>query len=278
MDNTFLRGSISGIITASLVQPLDVIKTTILTVNRNFSISQSQSFIKQQYGIQGYWRGIRPACYKAFIGSGITFYYLEALKSLIPPSNTGFTSNSIIAMISRGLTIVTLSPLSIIKVRMEAPQGTGYQSVSEGIARIYTEEGIKGYYRGLTSSLLRDLPFAGLAYGFYELFSGIFSSFSNTEKPTLTHRAVAGATAGFTATLLTQPFDIIKTRQQFSHMANHNEHKYKNIIDAFVKIYQNEGIAGYTIGLKIRLIERSSAFTIVWVIYEKLKIVGMKKD
>ncbi|OMJ78909.1 hypothetical protein SteCoe_21179 [Stentor coeruleus] len=278
MDNTFIRGSISGIITASLIQPLDVIKTTILTVNHNFSIPQSRTFIKQQYGLQGYWRGLRPACYKAFIGSGITFYYLEVFKSLISPSNTGFISNSIIAMISRGLTIITLSPLSIIKVRMEAPQGIGYKSVSDGIVRIYTEEGIKGYYRGLTSCLLRDLPFAGLAYGFYELFSGFFSSLSGIEKPTLVHRAIAGATAGFSATLLTQPFDIIKTRQQFSHMANHSDYKYKSIFDAFVKIYQNEGFAGYTIGLKIRIIERSSAYTIVWVIYEKLKIVGMKKD
>ncbi|OMJ90363.1 hypothetical protein SteCoe_7278 [Stentor coeruleus] len=278
MDNIFFRGSISGIITSTLIQPLDVIKTNILTINKNFSISQSISFVKQQYGISGFWRGLRPACYKGFIGSGISFYYLETLKSLIPTSNIGFTSNSLIAMISRGLTIVSLSPLSIIKVRMEAPHGSGYQSVSEGIFRIYTEEGIKGYYRGLTSCLLRDLPFAGLAYGFYELFSSIFSSMSGSDQPSMKNRTMAGMSAGFTATLLTQPFDIIKTRQQFCHVATHDEHRYKNIFDALIKIYQNEGINGFTVGLKIRLIERSSGFTIVWVIYEKLKLAGIKKD
>jgi Mitochondrial carrier protein len=271
MESNFLRGSIAGLITCSLVQPLDVIKTNILTLSHSSTIRESFLFIKNKHGIKGFWRGLRPAGYKAFIGSGISFYYLEFFKSLVSINNTGFVSNSLVAIVSRSLTIITLCPLSIIKLRMEAPQTAPYKSVSDGLITIYKEEGVKGYYKGLSSNLLRDLPFAGLSYGFYELFSGFIANFMNNLAPTLYNKIVSGALAGFTATILTQPFDVIKARQQFHYISESESHEYKGLIDAMYKIYINEGIKGYTTGLKIRLIERSLGFTLVWFIYEYLK-------
>jgi Mitochondrial carrier protein len=271
MESNFLRGSVAGLITCSLVQPLDVIKTNILTLKHSSTITESFVFINSRHGIKGFWRGLRPGGYKAFIGSGISFYYLEFFKSLVSISNTGFMSNSLVAIVSRGLTIITLCPLSIIKLRMEAPQATPYKSVGDGLIRIYKEEGVKGYYKGLSSNLLRDLPFAGLSYGFYEFFSGVIANFMANPTPTLYNKIFSGALAGFTATILTQPFDVIKARQQFHYISDTASHEYKGLIDAMHKIYINEGIKGYTTGLRIRLIERSLGFTLVWFIYEYLK-------
>ena len=272
MESSFISGSLAGLITCTCVQPLDVIKTNILTLNQSLTIPQSIKYVKSQYGLLGFFRGLRPASYKAFLGSGMSFYYLETFKSLITASS--FFTNSIIAMVSRGLTIVSLSPLSIIKVRMEAPQATAYKSVSDGILRIYKEEGIKGYYKGLTSCLLRDLPFSGLAYAFYQLFKDMINELFGVSNTAFT-QVLAGAGAGLTATILTQPFDIIKTRQQFSHIAQNKYKSYNSIFDAMKKIYQNEGFKGFTIGLNVRLVERSSGFTIVWFLYEQIK--GLNK-
>jgi solute carrier family 25, member 38 len=271
MDSTFIRGSVSGLITCTLVQPLDVMKTTIITHNKSFTLFDSIHYINQRFGVKGFWRGMQPAGYKAFIGSGMTFSYLEALKAIVPASISGFTSNSAIGMISRGLTIVSLAPLSIVKVRMEAAQGVGYASVSEGLYKIYAEEGVKGYYKGLSSCLLRDLPFSGLSYGFYQLFSTKIAGILGYSEPELPHKTVGAIIAGFTATILTQPFDIIKTRTQFSHLSDSKEFDNVSLFSALKKIYQKEGIQGFTIGLRIRLIERSSGFAIVWFIYEELK-------
>lgn len=154
---------------------------------------------------------------------------------------------------------------------MEAPHAVSYSSVTEGIKQIYHQEGFKGYYRGLTSCLLRDLPFAGLAYGFYELFADFISNLIGTEQPSLAVRGFSAGLGGFAATLMTQPFDVIKTRQQFSHIGEVDRHKYRGISDALKKIYINEGIRGFTVGLSIRLIERSTGYGSVWLIYEALK-------
>lgn len=270
MDNNFVRGAVSGLITCSIVQPLDVIKTNIITVDKSFGILQSFAYVKNKYGAMGFWRGMRPASYKALMGSGISFTFFESLKKLVPPSNIGFLSNSLVALTSRGFAITVMSPLSVLKVRMEAPQVQGYQTVSEGLLQIYKHEGFKGFYQGLGPCLMRDLPFTGLAYGFYEYFSALFTSLAGFNSIWL--RAASGALGGFTATILTQPFDVIKTRQQFKNISTEDSFKYKNTLDALVQIFKKEGLAGYTVGLKVRLIERSTGFSVVWFIYERLKV------
>ena len=270
MSSNFLCGSVAGLVTCSCVQPLDVIKTNLITLKKSMSILESARYVKEKYGMRGFWRGLQPAAYKGLIGSGMTFSYLEFLKSLL--GSTGFLGNSAIGMVSRGLTIVSLSPLSVIKVRMEAPQVTGYKSVTEGLIKIYQEEGFRAYYKGLGSCLLRDLPFSGLSYGFYELFSEVIGGVLGTDKYNVYSRISSSILAGFTATLLTQPFDIIKTRQQFSHLAPNGDHQYKSILDAILKIYKNEGVKGFTIGLNVRLVERTTGFSVVWFIYERLKL------
>ena len=267
----FLCGSIAGCITSCLVQPLDVVKTNVLTLKKPLSISNSIKFVYKQYGIIGFWRGLRPSAYKSFIGAGLTFSSLEYFKRIFPRRNskTGqFMNDSLVAILSRTVTSFSLSPLSVIKVRMEAPQANPYKNVIDGMIHIYKEEGIRGYYRGIGPALLRDLPFSALAYSFYNQFhnllEGIFGS----------HRYISmasGGLAGFTATLITQPFDIIKTRNQFAHISAEEGHKYKNIFHAFKTIYQTEGLYGFTTGLNIRIVERSIAFAAVWGIYENLK-------
>ena len=176
--------------------------------------------------------------------------------------------DSLFGIFSRSFTSLTLSPLSVIKVRMEAPQVNAYKNVIDAMKHIYQEEGIKGYYRGIGPALLRDLPFSALAYSLYNQFhfmlEGIFGKHFYISM-------VSGGLAGFTATLITQPFDIIKTRNQFSHVAGNDAHKYRNIVHAFQTIYRSEGLKGFTTGLNIRIIERSIAFSCVWCIYENLK-------
>ena len=268
MDNPFIRGSLSGLITCTLVQPLDVIKTSIITINKHFSIRESSHYVHSKYGLSGFWRGLRPAAYKAIMGSGLSFTLFEFLKSLVPESSVGFASNSLVASLSRGSIIALLAPLSIIKVRMEAPQVKGYSNVLEGLSSIYLNEGVRGYYQGLGSCLLRDLPFTGLAYAFYEKFSDIAREAFGMN---VWIRTGCGAVAGFCATIVTQPFDVIKTRQQFRNLGQEEDFRYKSTLDALLKIYRKEGIFGYTLGLKIRLVERSTGFTVVWFIYERLR-------
>lgn len=273
----FLCGSIAGCITSCLVQPLDVIKTNVLTLNRPMSISKSVRYVYKQYGLVGFWRGLRPSAYKSFLGAGMTFYSIEVFKSAFPQNDSKlsqFLHDSLVAVLSRTVTSFTFSPLSVIKVRMEAPQANAYKSVLDGMIHIYKEEGVRGYYRGIGPALLRDLPFSAIAYSFYNQYKALLITLLGNQNYI---SMISGGLAGFTATLLTQPFDIIKTRNQFSHIAKDDKHNYKNIVHAMRTIYKNEGISGFTTGLNIRIVERSIAFSSVWFLYETLKRKFVKK-
>ena len=277
----FFCGSASGAITSLFVQPLDVIKTNFLTIEGKTTIKKSFNFVLNHNGPLGFWKGLSPSVSKSFIGSGISFTLLEKFKVAIPKSSSRLgqiVHDSLSAIFSRTLTTILLSPLSVIKIRMEAPQTDPYRGMFDALRRIYKEEGVKGYYKGLGPTLLRDLPFSGLAYTFYRQYHHMFKELFGDSKYV---SMFSGGLAGFTATLITHPFDIIKTRNQFNHISKTEQFKYQGIIHAFQCIYKIEGLKGFTTGLSIRIIERTIAFSSVWFIYENLKHYykrNMKKD
>ncbi|CAG9333187.1 unnamed protein product [Blepharisma stoltei] len=272
-----IAGSLASVITSFMVQPLDVIKTGILTQTKQISIQEAIKFVNTTYGPKGFWRGVRPAVYRASISGGINFTLLEMFNKILKPHQSikgRFLHDSESAVLARLVVIITLSPLSIIKLRMEAPQFNQYTSVSDAFAKIYKEEGTRGFYKGFSSSLLRDLPYSALAYAFYEQYSAMIFYLTGMGKKYSFNTFTSGVLAGFTACLLTQPFDIMKTRLQFAYVGGH---KVNGLYNGLIEIWKEEGLRGFTRGLGVRVIERSCSFGIIWLIYEKLKL-GLKKQ
>lgn len=225
-----LAGAFAAIVTATTVQPLDVIKTSIIT-SQTRSISETYRYVFDMHGIKGFWRGLKPASLKAFMGGGIQFSMLEFLNKYFA-GETGvlnkFLHDSQSAAIARLAVITFLSPLSIIKVRMEAPQFNDYTNLAHAFRKIYSQEGIRGFYQGLFPSLLRDLPYSALAYAFYEQYSCAIFHFSGYDKSYSINTFFSGVLAGFTSCLITQPFDIMKTRLQFAFVSGQKSSGFFN--------------------------------------------------
>jgi len=273
----FFCGSVSGVFTCTLVQPLDVIKTNLLTFGSKSTIRKSCKFVNNQYGPLGFWKGLSPAVLRAMIGGGINFSLLERLKIWIPKDKTlmgHIMHDTLSGMSARAFTTVLLSPLSVIKIRMEAPQANMYKGIGDAMHQIYRDEGMKGFYKGFKPTLLRDLPYSGMAYMFYRQYHHGFKGVISETYLSM----VSGGLAGLTATLITHPFDIIKTRNQFNFIGKTEKFEYDGIIHAFRTIYKHEGLQGFTTGLSIRLIERTVAFATIWFIYENLKNHFKPKD
>lgn len=128
-----------------------------------------------------------------------------------------------------------LSPVELIKIRLQLQQSTsGPISLAKTILR---REGLKGIYKGLTITVLRDAPAHGLYFWTYEyvrerLHPGCRKSGEETLKTML----VAGGLAGVSSWVVCYPLDVVKTRlQQGDHGA------YEGIIDCFRKSIAQEG-------------------------------------
>jgi solute carrier family 25 protein 38 len=90
-----------------------------------------------------------------------------------------------------------------------------YGSIREALGLIYRVEGVRGLTCGLLPTLLRDAPFSGLYLMMYNSTKRAVPEEwieSNTVGPYV--RFSCGILAGFFASIITQPADVIKTKMQ----------------------------------------------------------------
>ena len=55
-----------------------------------------------------------------------------------------------------------------------------YHNVHQAVSRIAREEGIRGFYRGLTPALTQIAPQMGLQFGLYSLFTQMWDNLKGT--------------------------------------------------------------------------------------------------
>ena len=106
-----------------------------------------------------------------------------------------------------------------------------YPSMWNAIRSIIKEQGIRGLFAGYGATMLRDAPYAGLYVLFYEQFKqlGKHSSLETS----MVHLG-SGMMAGFLATSLVHPFDVLKTRIQV------RPQEYTHLFQAIQKMIQVE--------------------------------------
>lgn len=130
-----------------------------------------------------------------------------------------------------------------------------------GARDILRTEGIRGLFRGFVVTSLRDVPHAGIYLSSYEYFKHLFRPVVHNDLP---NRLLSGLLAGCLSTVMTQPFDLVKTRVQL------NPQKYGGMIKAFVLVIREEGVRGLFTGAGIRLSRKTLSSAVTWTIYEEL--------
>jgi solute carrier family 25 protein 44 len=155
------------------------------------------------------------------------------------------------------------------------------------IAReIFKRDGVVGYYRGYTASLLAYVPNSALWWGFYHLYQGRCSLLvhflrsltllSSTDElikllPSSTShlliQCVAGSCGGFTTTIITNPLDIIRARLQVQRL--------DSFARAAVELWAEERFHMFFKGLSARLVQ-SAAFSFSIILgYETIKRISV---
>lgn len=190
---------------------------------------------------------------------------------------------------------IVVCPLDVIKTRLQA-QGAARIAVQEigakvntkslvefpgfksTVASIFKNEGIKGFYRGLVPTMIGYLPTWTIYFTVYEKTKQIYpklnEEYLNVKYESFNHFCSA-LTAGLASSIAVNPVWVVKTRlmiqtndrQQFPDRTYYN-----GTMDAFRKMYREEGIRVFYSGLV------PSVFGLIHVgihfpVYEKLKKV-----
>lgn len=296
----FFAGLSSGILSAVLLQPADLLKTRVQQAHQNTLLGTIRAIASGPNPIRQFWRGTLPSTLRTGCGSAIYFSSLNALRrefareqqklqshrdgghgkrrdtshssSLPKLSNSANLATGAVARVFAGFLMM---PITVIKVRYESNLYS-YTSLWQASSAIFKSEGLRGFFAGFGATAVRDAPYAGLYVLFYEQSKKRLSKLAakidhqTSPDPTLSSSASAGinfasgiAAAGL-GTTITNPFDAIKTRLQLM------PDKYLNMAHAAKKMLKEEGIASLFDGLGIRIARKAMSSALAWTVYEEL--------
>jgi len=265
-----VSGSFSGFASTLLLQPLDLIKTRVQAVRIGPSVKHplfdALIRIKRNEGFGGYYRGIVPSLYRIVPGLGIYFLSINSLGELFAfahgtrKSELRVIENGIIGASARSIATISVLPFTVIKARFESGFYS-YSSVLHAFRQIFAKEGYRGLFSGLSATVLRDAPASGLYLAFYRYQLSFFPDSSNSVRPFVNF--FSGINAGLFASIVTHPFDMIKTQIQLSQ-------EPLSFRTAARKIYDRFGAAGFMRGITLRASRRALMAACSWTFYEEL--------
>jgi hypothetical protein len=131
-----------------------------------------------------------------------------------------------LAGLSNCLSSCLTNPIDVIKIRLQlqselagAPAAgqQHYSGMLSGMVKIGRVEGIRGLYRGLIPSLLRESSYSSIRVGLYDVFRDLYSSHLGGTGAAV--RFLSGATSGCIGAIVANPTDLVKVRLQASRAA-----------------------------------------------------------
>lgn len=112
---------------------------------------------------------------------------------------------------------------------------------------VYQCEGMRGVFKGLSATAIRDVPGFALYFVSYEWLIRM------RQDPSIPYTLFAGGMAGIFSWVLTIPVDVVKSRLQIDGMTGERP-AYNGMIDCFRKSYHAEGLPFFTRGLSSTLL------------------------
>lgn len=290
----FFAGLSSGVLSAVLLQPADLLKTRVQQSRANTLYGTIKSIANGPNPIRQFWRGTLPSTLRTGFGSALYFSTLNSLRhraalfaagrsdaivkgaehssSLPKLSNTANLATGALARTWAGF---IMTPMTVLKVRYESSL-YAYNSLFAASKDILRTEGPKGFFSGFGATAVRDAPYAGLYVLFYEQSKRRLSSLATkieetsgatTKLSSSTSAGInflSGVTAAIFGTTLTNPFDAIKTRLQLM------PDRYGNTLHAGRKMLAEEGVRSLFDGLGIRIARKAMSSALAWTVYEEL--------
>ncbi|GLH16424.1 hypothetical protein R5R35_010279 [Gryllus longicercus] len=236
---SLIAGGVAGIAVDTTLFPLDTTRTRL---------QSPQGFLKAG-GFRGLYNGIGPA----FLGSAPTaalfFCSYETTKNKLN-SLFGHESQTLVHMIAainaEVVSCLVKVPTEVLKQRQQVGL---YSRLFEACSIIYRTEGLTGFYRGLGSTIVREIPFSVIQFPLWEIFKQKVSS-SKGEAITVKEKALCGAIAGGIAAGLTTPIDVMKTRIMLTQRSTYQQKLHNVLMD----IYMTKGIKGLFAGIIPRVL------------------------
>lgn len=136
--------------------------------------------------------------------------------------------------------------------------------------QVVKTEGLRGIFRGLGTTICREVPGFGTYFFTYELLTRSAGQYGVPgTRVSTSHMLLAGGLSGTLSWVITYPIDVVKSRLQVDGMGG--VYRYSGFMDCLKKSIQAEGYCVMTRGLGSTVLRafptNAATFTVVtWVI------------
>jgi solute carrier family 25 oxoglutarate transporter 11 len=256
----FVCGGMSAMLASTCIHPIDLAKVRLQLYGVTNPgkpvpgfVGMLSSMVKKD-GITSIYAGLSASLMRqAVYGTariGLHRYFSEQLVERNNGKPLDFGTKVLSGMGSGAIAVTIGTPFDVSLVRMQADsmkpsaERRGYKNVFDALARVAKEEGLRALYSGLSPNILRGMAMNVGQLACFDQAKEVIAPLvgdHDPHHPTLQTRLGAACVAGFTASALSLPFDLMKSRMQ-------DAGKYKGIVDCFTQVLTKEGPLSFWTG------------------------------
>uniref|UniRef100_A0A915DM57 Exonuclease domain-containing protein n=1 Tax=Ditylenchus dipsaci TaxID=166011 RepID=A0A915DM57_9BILA len=217
-DGAFLGGAIGGTAGTAVTCPLEVIKTRLQSSRCKTRLGAGKFILDicRTEGVRSLYKGLIPNLIGVTPSKAVYFLTYSQSKYLWNNSGILVPNSAAVHMTSAGLggkflTATIINPVWLVKTRLQLHQG--HLGLLPCIKRIYANEGIKGFYKGVTASYV-GISETIIQFVVYEyLRARLDEADAAMDEDTKFYKfMVIGGMAKFCACITTYPHEVVRTR------------------------------------------------------------------
>ena len=305
--NAAMAGLMSGVVTRSIVQPLDVFKIRYQLqieskkAGKYQGIRQTFVMMLKEEGISAFWKGHMAAQYLSAFYMTFQFYGVDLMTRQIyawfPKLNESAVNRTFIVSFGGlfGGTLATAVsfPFDVVRTRIVAQPTTNlqdplslyYKNTANALATIIKREGFFGLYKGILPQLLSMGPTSAIQFACYSTFTELYF-YMKQDKLNLFEKFLCGSLSGGVGKTVVYPLDTIRKRLQIQGFEEGRKslgatHKYSGMKDCIVTMYKTESgvrsfYKGYVPGMAKAFLSSGLYFSLFELF--KLLIVNRNLD
>ncbi|XP_043528199.1 mitochondrial coenzyme A transporter SLC25A42 isoform X3 [Frieseomelitta varia] len=175
----FLAGSLAGITSQGITYPLDLMRARMAVTQKTEYKTLRQTFVRiyVEEGILAYYRGFNATMLGVIPYAGCSFFTYDLLRNLLAVYTVtipGFSTSLIFGAIAGAVAQTSSYPLDIVRRRMQTSAIHGpinsqhYHTISSTITKIYKEEGIMAFYKGLSMNWVKGPIAVGISFATHD--------------------------------------------------------------------------------------------------------------
>ncbi|KRY19545.1 putative calcium-binding mitochondrial carrier K02F3.2, partial [Trichinella patagoniensis] len=273
----FSLGSIAGACGATVVYPIDLVKTRMQ--NQRTAIALGEVMYRNSWdcfrkvihheGLLGLYRGLTPQLMGVAPEKAIKLTVNDFVRDKFThDGNIPFWAEVIAGGCGGASQVMFTNPVEIVKIRLqvagEVRNGSGSRV---GLGSVLRDLGLRGLYKGASACFLRDIPFSAI---YFPLYAHAKRWFADADGHNNSWSLFCSAfIAGVPAAGLCTPPDVVKTRLQVA--ARTGQSTYTGIVDCFKKVLREEGWRAFWKGSAARVFRSSPQFGVTLLVYELLQ-------